>query len=105
MLATVIPISNEIYNDLEQIEEDEAFEEANEIWKKLEDNPYLGEPLYDREDLDIYLKGCYKVYFYGTKYRYVYTINDDNEVIVLVIAIGKRNNLEVYHAADTRLNE
>jgi len=38
MLATVIPNSNEIYNGLEQIEE-EAFEEASEIWKKLEEKP------------------------------------------------------------------
>lgn len=104
MLATVIPISNDIYDDLEKIEEDEAFEEARLIWEQLEENPYLGEPLYDREDLDIFLDGCYKVYFYGTKYRYVYTINEDNEVVVLVIAIGQRNNLEVYHTANERLN-
>jgi len=104
MLATVIPISNDIYDDLEKIEEDEAFEEAPLVWERLKENPYLGEPLNDREDLDIFLDGCYKVYFYGTKYRYVYTINEDNEVVVLVIAIGQRNNLEVYHTANERLN-
>lgn len=104
MLATVIPISNEIYDDLEEIEEYEAFEEAQLVWEQLKENPYLGEPLNDREDLDIYLEGCYKVYFFGTKYRYVYAINEDGEVVVLVIAIGKRSNLEVYHTANERLS-
>lgn len=103
-MVIVRAISNEVYEDLQQIEEDEAFEEAQLIWEQLKENPYLGKPLDNREDLDIFLEGYYKVYFYGTKYRYVYTINEDNEIVVLVIAIGKRSNLEVYNTADVRLN-
>lgn len=105
-MVTVKAISNEIYDDLNEIEEQEAFDEALKVWEQLKENPYLGEPLEDREELGTDLSGCYKVYFYNKKYRYVYTINEDGEVVVLVIiAIGKRSNLEVYHKADMRLNE
>lgn len=64
-MASVKPISNEIYEDLKAIEEDEAFKEARAIYKALEKNPYLGEPLHDRPELGIYLQDCYKVYFYS----------------------------------------
>jgi len=102
-MASVKPISNEIYEDLKAIEEDEAFEEARAIYKALEKNPYLGEPLYDRPDLGIFLQDCYKIYFYNKKYRVVYTLNEENEIIVIVIAIGKRDGLEVYKEADRRM--
>jgi mRNA interferase RelE/StbE len=104
-LVIVKAISNDVYEDLNKIEEDEAFNEAEKIWKQLKINPYLGEPLFDRPDLDIYLEGCYKIYFYNKKYRFVYMIDDDNEIIVLIITIGKRDNLEVYKEADERLNK
>lgn len=104
-MAIVKPISNDIYEDLKTIEEAEAFEQAEQIWQDLKKNPYLGEPLFDRPDLDIYLQDCYKIYFYNKKYRFVYTINEENEIIVIIIAIGKRNNFEVYKQADERLQE
>lgn len=102
-MAIVKAISNDLYEDLNRIEEDAAFEEAEQIWQQLKTNPYLGEPLSDRPDLDIYLGGCYKIYFYNKKYRFVYTINEANEIIVILIAIGKRDKLEVYLTADDRL--
>ncbi|NBL00665.1 MAG: hypothetical protein EOM50_22230 [Erysipelotrichia bacterium] len=102
-MAIVKAVSNAVYEDLQNIEEDEAFEEAERIWKQLKINPYLGEPLFDRPDLEIYLEGCYKIYFYHKKYRFVYTINDANEIIVIIIAIGRRDKLEVYIEADKRL--
>ncbi len=106
MMAIVKAVSNAIYEDLQNIEEDDAFEEAEKIWQQLKINPYLGEPLFDRPDLDIYLEGCYKIYFYQKKYRFVYTMNDANEIIVvMIIAIGKRDKLEVYKEADKRLGE
>ena len=106
MMAIVKAVSNAIYEDLQNIEEDDAFEEAEKIWQQLKINPYLGEPLFDRPDLDIYLEECYKIYFYQKKYRFVYTINDANEIIVvIIIAIGKRDKLEVYREADKRLGE
>ena len=47
------------------------------------------------------LKDCYKIKLRQSGYRLVYQVND-NKLIVTVIAVGKRNNNEVYDEADYR---
>lgn len=48
------------------------------------------------------LKDCYKIKLKSSGYRLVYKVIDDR-VVVQVVVIGKRNNLEVYKAAHKRI--
>lgn len=43
----------------------------------------------------------YKIKLRSSGYRLVYEVND-NEIMVLVLVVGKRNGLEVYHIANQR---
>jgi mRNA interferase RelE/StbE len=49
------------------------------------------------------MKDCYKIKLRSVGYRLVYKVIDD-KVIIQVIAVGKRNNNDVYDKADDRLN-
>ena len=51
-----------------------------------------------------YLPDCYKIKLRTLGYRLVYQVND-KELLVLVIAIGKRENSAVYEDATKRLDE
>lgn len=68
--------------------------------KKLETFPHLGEHLGKRGDLD--LTGYYKLYAARKSIRIVYRIIEA-EVIVEVVAIGKREELAVYREAVRRI--
>lgn len=50
------------------------------------------------------LPNCYKIKLRILGYRLVYQVNN-KELLVLVIAIGKRENSAVYEDADKRLEE
>lgn len=68
-------------------------------FKKLETSPQLGILLGNKSGYD--LTGCRKMYADKKKLRIVYKIIDDI-VEVEVIAIGKRNDMEVYQKASER---
>ena len=68
--------------------------------RKLETAQRLGEHLGNRAGLD--LTGYYKLYAAKKSIRIVYRIIDQ-EVLVEVIAIGKREDLAVYQEALKRL--
>jgi mRNA interferase RelE/StbE len=68
--------------------------------RKLETSPHLGEHLGRRAGLD--LTGYYKLYAARRAIRIVYHILE-LEVVVEVIAIGKREDLAVYREAARRL--
>ena len=69
---------------------------------KLEENPYIGEELQNRSDCD--LRGYYKLYFNGTRYRIIYKI--ENEIlIVLIIGIGQRAHGAVYKMVGKRVDQ
>jgi mRNA interferase RelE/StbE len=68
--------------------------------KKLEYAPYLGEHLGKRGPFN--LTGYYKMYVAKKTIRIVYRIID-KEVMVEVIAIGKRENIEVYKETFDRI--
>jgi len=67
---------------------------------KLETAPRLGEHLGNRAGLD--LTGYYKLYAAKKSIRIVYRIMDQ-EILVEVVAIGKREDLTVYQEALKRL--
>lgn len=64
--------------------------------KKLETSPLLGEHLGNKAGLD--LTGYYKLYAAKKGIRIVYRIIEQ-EVIVEVVAIGKREDLAVYRTS------
>ncbi len=47
------------------------------------------------------LKTCYKIKLHQPGYRLVYQVND-NKMILLVVAVGKRNKNKVYAFAENR---
>lgn len=50
------------------------------------------------------LHGCYKIKLRKQGYRLVYTVEDD-VLVVLVLAIDRREDMAAYHAAFARLLE
>jgi mRNA interferase RelE/StbE len=47
---------------------------------------------------------CYKIKLKNAGYRLVYQV-DDNRIIVIVVAVGKRENLSVYRVAGKRMKK
>ena len=45
---------------------------------------------------------CYKIKLKNAGYRLVYQV-DDKRIVVIVVAVGKRENLAVYRSAGERL--
>lgn len=68
--------------------------------KKLATSPLLGEHLGNKAGLD--LTGYYKLYVAKKTVRIVYRVLEQ-EVIVDVVAIGKREDLAVYQTALKRI--
>jgi len=62
-------------------------------------NPEIGKNLGNKNNLN--LAGLKKVYFDNKKYRIVYEIKD-KEIIIHIIAIGKRDDMKVYKQANIR---
>jgi len=67
---------------------------------KLENSPELGKPLGNKAGFN--LSGCRKMYVDKKKIRIVYRIID-NEIVVEVIVVGKRDDMKVYAEASERL--
>lgn len=47
---------------------------------------------------------CYKIKLKNAGYRLVYQV-DDKRIVVIVVAVGKRENLAVYRSAGERLKD
>ena len=69
-------------------------------FKKISSSPELGKLLGNKAGYD--LSGCRKMYADKKRIRIVYTILD-NQIVIEIIAIGKRDELEVYKNAAERL--
>jgi mRNA interferase RelE/StbE len=75
---------------------------ARKKLSKLEVNPHIGEELKNRYGCD--LRGYYKLYFHGTRYRIVYRIEDD-VLLVVVIGIGQRAHGAIYRMVAGRTGD
>ena len=62
-------------------------------------NPEIGKDLGHKNNLN--LAGLKKVYFDNKRYRIVYEIKEQ-EIIIHIIPIGKRDNMKVYKEASKR---
>jgi len=65
---------------------------------KLERDPPIGKHLGNKMGMD--LTGYYKLYADNKRIRIVYSIEDD---LIKIIAIGEREDLEVYQLASKRI--
>ena len=69
-------------------------------FKKIASSPELGKLLGNRAGYDLH--GCRKMYADRKRIRIVYTVLDE-QIVIEVIAIGKRDEMEVYKNAAERL--
>jgi mRNA interferase RelE/StbE len=68
--------------------------------KKISQNPEIGQDLGNKANMN--LSGYKKVYVDNKKIRIVYKIIDD-KIEIFVIAVGKRDDMEVYQKAHSRV--
>ena len=71
---------------------------ADKILEKLEKNPFLGEELGNKNNMD--LSGYYKLYFNKKKHRIVYRIVKND---IEIWRIGKMDKMEIYKAVNERI--
>jgi mRNA interferase RelE/StbE len=69
-----------------------------QLLKKLRER--LGHPRIPGDALHR-MKDCYKIKLRGAGYRLVYRVEDER-IVILVVAIGKRERSNVYDSAKTR---
>ena len=76
---------------------------VDEKMEDLEENPYLGEALGNKNNID--LTGYYKIYVYKKIYRIVYRITDDERKIEIIEiwGIGKKDKMEIYKDVGKRI--
>jgi len=68
--------------------------------KKILKSPELGIDLGNKNNFD--LSGLKKMYFDNKRYRIVYEIIED-EILIHLVAIGKRDKMDVYKKAGERV--
>jgi len=87
-----------IEEDLKQLNNSILIEVFKKI-EKLKTSPELGQPLGNKNNMN--LSGLRKTYVAKKQVRIVYEIID-NVLLVKVIAIGKREDMQVYKQAEKR---
>ena len=85
-------------DDLKQLNNSIRIEVFKKL-KKIQQSPELGLPLGNKNNMN--LTGLRKVYVAKKQVRIVYEIID-NILMVHIIAIGKREEMEVYTQAEKR---
>jgi len=69
--------------------------------KQILNDPKIGIDLGNKANMD--LSGYKKVYFDNKKARIVYKVIEE-KVIIFIVAVGKRSDLEVYKKASDRID-
>ena len=92
-------LTEDAANDFRALDKSIKVQVAKQL-KKLEYSPYLGEHLGRKGPFN--LTGYYKLYAVKKSIRIIYRIIE-KKIIVEVVAIGKRENIEVYKEAFKRI--
>ncbi|PHQ92702.1 MAG: hypothetical protein COB42_00885 [Sulfurimonas sp.] len=87
-----------VESDLKQLNNSIRIEVFKKL-KKLQESPELGKPLGNKNNMN--LTGLLKVYVAKKQVRIVYEVIE-NILVIKVIAIGKRESMEVYKQAQVR---
>ncbi len=95
-----IKLHPKIDKDLKDLNQNLRIQVLKKI-KQIQENPEVGLPLGNKNNLN--LSGLKKVYVAKKKIRIVYKIENNILSIVYVIAIGKRDDMEVYKKANKRI--
>jgi mRNA interferase RelE/StbE len=90
----------EVKNDIDNLD-GSVKPRVKSTLNKIKKYPELGKPLGNKGNID--LSDCLKIYFYRKKYRVVYQILDEEEVMVW--SVGKREDRIVYISAYKRILE
>ena len=94
-----IEYHEEIKNDFKKLGHSTTLLVLKKI-KKIAQNPIIGDAFGNKANID--LSGFRKVYVENKRVWIVYQIIDE-KIEVFIIAVGKRDDMEVYHkAADRR---
>ena len=92
---------DDVFYDLDKLPDDIATE-AKEYFYKYEKDPYkYSQKLYNQGEFN--LEGYRKTYLADASYRIVLKIENNIAKIVEVVAVGKRENMEVYKEAFNRI--
>ena len=76
---------------------------VNEKIEKLKENPFLGDALGNKNNID--LTGFYKIYVAKKSYRIVYRIEKNEVEMVEIWGIGKRDKMEIYKLVGNRISD
>lgn len=90
----------EVQSDLKELDKMLQIQVFKKL-KKLQETPELGFSLGNKNNMN--LSGFKKVYVAKKKIRIVYEVQN-NILSIYVIAIGKRNDMEVYERAYSRIS-
>ena len=94
----LIEYHEEVENDFKKLGHSATILVLKKI-KKLSQNPLIGHKLGNKANID--LSGYRKTYVDNKKVRIVYKIIDER-IEIFIIAVGKRNDMEVYKKASLR---
>ena len=94
-----IVVKREVEDDLKKLTKAQKILVFKQF-KKLESSPQLGVQLGNRAGFD--LSGLRKLYVDKKKIRIVYRIYEE-QIVVEVIAVGKREDMKVYAEANRRV--
>lgn len=94
-----IEYHEQIEDDLKKLGNSLSIKALKKI-QQIAKNPTIGKELGNKANLN--LTGLYKVYIDNKRVRIVYKINND-KIEIFIIAIGNRNDMEVYKKANKRI--
>lgn len=98
-----IKYHREVQNDL-KILSSRVFSEVMQYFDKLRKDYYkYSQPLGDKDGRN--LSDCRKTYFCNAEYRIISKLEDGKINIINIVAVGKRDNFEVYDIANKRINK
>jgi len=94
-----IEYHEEVKNDFKKLGHSTTLLVLKKI-KKIAQNPIIGDELGHKANIN--LSGFRKVYVDNKRVRIVYQIMDE-KIEIFIIAVGKRDDLEVYRNAANRI--
>ena len=94
-----IEFHKEVDNDFKELDNSISLLVFKKL-RQLAKNPIIGEDLGNKANIN--LVGYKKVYVNNKRVRIVYKIIDE-KIEVFVIAVGKRDDMEVYRKAEDRI--
>ncbi len=97
----ILKVHPKVEDDLKELDHSLRIQVFKKL-KQIQNSPELGLPLGNKNNMN--LSGFRKVYVSKKQVRIVYEVQNDI-LCIYTIAIGKRDDMEVYKKASTRIEE